>query len=158
MGDLTPPAPSDLLRRLAVAAWGACCGVLLATVVTATLIAIRGDTQDRPHAALLLSEYLKDYGIVPWQERYEQTWYALVCAGGVLCGWVATRFVRVSPWSAMTAAVAFVPVAAWACRGVFTADPSIERLLACAGVLMVPLPRLSGRAPTVREGVEHDET
>jgi hypothetical protein len=137
---MTEPTPTpDLLRRLAVALWGACVGVLVATAVTAAAIAIRGDTEDQPHPALLSSEYLKAFEMVPWQERYERMWYALVCAGGALGAWVATRFVRPSPWLATASVVAFVPVAAWACGAVFAAEFAVGRLLACAGVLAVPV-------------------
>jgi hypothetical protein len=143
------PSASDLLRRLAVAGWGACCGVLIATAATAALIAVNGDTEDLPHPALLSSSYLKCYEVVPWQERYERMWYALLCVTGPLCGWAAARVLRLPPVLAGVAAVAFVPLANWACEGVFAADPSIERLLACAGVLAVPLLRLSVRAGSV---------
>jgi hypothetical protein len=139
MVEPTPAAPPDLLRRLAVAAWGVACGVLFATAATAAIIAVRGDTQDRPHPALLHSEYLKAFELVPWQERYERTWYALVCAGGALGGWAATRFARVSPRLAVPAVLAFVPVAAWACRDVFAAELGVGRLLACAAILAVPV-------------------
>jgi hypothetical protein len=157
MSDPTLPAPSDLLRRLAVALWGACFGVLIATAATAALIAVRGDTQTTQHPALLPSVYLSGFEALPWQERYERTWYAIMCAGGALCGWLAARFARVSPWLAAAAAVAFVPVASWACQGVFAANPSVERLLGGAGILAVPLlwrTRGAGRTPTVTEGVE----
>lgn len=131
------PAPSNLLRRLAVAAWGSCCGVLIATATTAALIAVNGDTEDRPHPALLPSAYLKDFEVVPWQERYERIWFTLMCATGPLCAWAAARWLQPSPWLAFGAVAAAVPLLHWACQGVFAADPSIERLLACAGVLSI---------------------
>ena len=146
--------PVDLLRRFARAAWGACWGVLIAIAATAALIAVNGDTVDRLNPSLIPSKYLKDYEIVPWQERYERIWYTLMCAAGPLCGWVAARLGRVSPWVAATVAVAFVPLAGWACAGMFSANPSIGRLLICAGVLVVPLLRLSVRAASVSDGVE----
>lgn len=139
MTHSTQLAPPDFLRRLAIAGWGVGCGVLFATTFTATLIAVRCDTENRRHAALLSSQYLKEIDVVHWQERYEHSWYALVCAGGALCGWAALRFARVSPWPAMLAAIAFVPFAAWACRGVFAGSLAIERLLACTAILAVPL-------------------
>ena len=136
---MEPANPSDLLRRLAVALWGACVGVLLATVITAALIAVRGDTQDRPHPALLASEYLKPYEVVPWQERYEHLWYVLVCVAGAACGWLAVRFTRPLPLLAAVAAIAFVPAAAEACRGVFLGKWVSGRLWTCAGVLALPV-------------------
>src|SRR5581483_3405754 len=152
MTDPVSPAPSDLLRRLAMAAWGACCGVLIATAGTAALIAANGDTQDRPHPDLLPSEYLKCYEMVPWQERYERIWFTLMCAAGPLCGWAAARFLSIAPLSIVPAVIAFVPLARWACAGVFAADPSLERLLACAGVLAVPSVGFFGRAGSVSDG------
>jgi hypothetical protein len=138
MTDPVSPAPSDLLRRFAVAAWGACCGLLIATAGTAALIALTGDTTDRPHPDLLPSAYLKDFEVVPWQERYERIWFTLMCAAGPVCGWAAARYLRISPLLVTPAVIAFVPLAQWACAGVFAAESSIERLLACAGVLAVP--------------------
>jgi len=134
-----PLPSSEILRRLVVAAWGTCCGLLAATVLTAALIAIRGDTHDQPHPALLASEYLKDYEIVPWQERYERTWYALACAGGALCGWAAIRFAKVSAWIALPAACGFVPAVGWSCRGVFSGEFPIGRFLVCLVILLLPL-------------------
>jgi hypothetical protein len=95
--DMPTPNSSSidtLLRRLAVAAWGACCGTFIAIAITAALILIRGDTYDRPHPDLLSSEYLKHFEDVPWQERYERTWYFLTCVLGALGGWLATRYLR----------------------------------------------------------------
>lgn len=138
MIDASSAAPADLLRRLAVAAWGACCGVLIATATTSILIAVNGDTTDRPHPALLSSAYLKDFEFVPWQERYERIWFALMCASGPMFGWAAARWLRLSPGVALGAVVAAVPLLHWACQGVFAGDPAIERLLTCAAVLVVP--------------------
>src|SRR5947207_13045688 len=112
-------AATDLLRRFATALWGACVGVLIATIATGATIAARGDTHDRPHAGLLPSAYLSPYEMVPWQEKYEHSWYVLACAAGAACAWAAVRFVRPSPWLAALAAVAAVPMIAEACRGVF---------------------------------------
>jgi hypothetical protein len=148
----TSSASSDLLRRLVIATWGVCCGVLIATAITAALIAVRGDTQTRQHPALLSSIYLGEFHAIPWQESYERMWYTLVCVAGALCGGLAARFVHLSSWLAAPAVIAFVPVASWACRGVFSANPSIERLLACAGILALPLMRLSWQ--TQSEGDE----
>lgn len=132
-------SPADLLRRFAIAAWGVCCGTFIATLVVAGLIMVHGDTKDRRQETVLSSVYLTPYEVVQWQEQYERTWYALVCAGGVLCGWAAVRWVRISPWLAAAAVVAFAPVATRACRSVFHAHPSLGRLLGVAAVLAVPL-------------------
>src|SRR5687768_9103388 len=145
---MEPANPSDLLRRFAVALWSVCCGVLLATGITAALIAHRGDTHDRPHPALLASEYLKPYEVVPWQEHYEHIWYVLVCVAGVVCGWAA-RFVRPLPLLAAVAAVAFVPAIAEACRGVFLGKHVSGRLWTCAGILAVPVLGLLWRTRSV---------
>ena len=45
--------------------------MLVATLLTFAAIRARGDTHDHAHPALLPSEYLKPYEVVPWQERYE---------------------------------------------------------------------------------------
>jgi hypothetical protein len=137
--------PSDQLRRLVVAGWGVCCGVLIATAITAALIVVRGDTYDHPHPALLSSEYLKHFEDVPWQERYERTWYALSCVLGALGGWVATRYSRIGMSWTLPALIAFVPAAAWICRGVFKGHTNLDRFLATAAILSLPLLRRSSR-------------
>ena len=147
MTDTVFPHSSGLLRRFAVAAWGACLGTLAATALTATLIAVRGDTHDHQHTALLPSEYLKQIEVVPWQEGYEHLWYAFICVLGALGGWAAARFGRVSPWLALAAGVSFVPVCAWACRGVFEGRIPLERLFAGTAILAVPL--FGAREPPV---------
>jgi hypothetical protein len=139
MVDPAVHRPSDLVRRLSVASWGVCCGILLATAITAVLVAANGDTWNQHHKVALTFDYVREFGSVPWQERYERTWYALVCIAGALCGWAAIRYSRVSPWLALAAALAFVPVALWACRGVFVGKFVTIRLLDCAAILAVPL-------------------
>jgi hypothetical protein len=147
MADSQSPDPSGILRRFAIAGWGACLGTLVATTLTATLIAVRGDTHDHQHAALLPSEYLKEIEVVPWQESYEHLWYALTCGFGVLGGWAAARYGRASSWLALVAGLSFVPICAWACRGVFEGRVPLERLLACMVILAVPLLRRACPVP-----------
>ncbi|WP_439621596.1 hypothetical protein [Gemmata sp.] len=130
-------APS--LGRVAVAAWGVCWGVLLASVAVAAHVALTGQTQDQLHPGILESESMASFVRVPWQERYERMWYALVCVAGALCGGLAVRFVRPLPWLAAACVIAFVPVAVPACASVFTTAPDVVRLLMCAGVLTLPL-------------------
>jgi hypothetical protein len=157
--DMPTPNSSSidtLLRRLAVAAWGACCGTFIAIAITAALILIRGDTYDRPHPDLLSSEYLKHFEDVPWQERYERTWYFLTCVLGALGGWLATRYLRERAWWTLPAIIAFVPAAAWTCRGVFKGQTHLDRFLATAAILSFPLllqflRRSSPPAPSVNE-------
>ena len=127
---MNPAAP---LRRLAIAAWGVCWGVLLATLVTAALIAPRGDTDDQLHPACSCGRTTSSpTRWWPWQERYEHVWYVLVCAAGAAGAWLA-GFVRPSPWLAALAAVAFVPAATDLCRGVFAAKLVNGRLLTRRG-------------------------
>ena len=85
---ITQPGPTDLFNRFVVAAWGACRGLTLATILTALLIVFRGDTLDHRHPSILPSDAMQVYVVVPWQEHYEHLWYALVCIG-VRCarGW-----------------------------------------------------------------------
>jgi hypothetical protein len=127
------------LGRVAVAAWGACWGVLIASAAVAAHVALTGQTQDQLHPGILDSESMAHFVRVPWQERYERMWYALVCVAGALCGGVAVRFVRPSPWLAAAGSLAFVPLAMPACASVFTTASDVGRLLLCAGVLAVPL-------------------
>jgi hypothetical protein len=152
---INPPTANELLRRLGVAAWGVCLGLLAATAATAALVAARGDTQDVRHPDLLPSQYLQSLEVVPWQERYERTWYGLACACGALGGWAVLRFARPIPALAALTVVAFVPAGFWACRGVFEGHPSAFRLLAGAAVLAVPL-AWRGRPAAVVEGPPND--
>ena len=145
MADPVSSTASDQLRRLLVAGWGVCCGVLIATAITAALILVRGDTYDHPHPALLSSEYLKHFEDVPWQERYERTWYALSCLLGALGGWMATRYSRAGMLWTLPAVIAFVPAAAWICRGIFKGQTNLDRFLATAAILSLPLWRRSSR-------------
>ncbi|VTT97519.1 unnamed protein product [Gemmataceae bacterium] len=131
--------PASNLGRVAVAAWGACWGVLLASGVVAAHVALTGQTQDQAHPGILESESMASFVRVPWQERYERMWYALVCVAGGLCGGVAVRFVRPSPPLAALGAIAFVVLAVPASASVFTTAPDVARLLLCAGVLALPL-------------------
>jgi len=119
--------------------------VLLATTATAVMIAVNGDTQNRSHPALLRSEYLQPYEIVPWQERYEQSWYVLVCVAGALGGWSATRFARPSPWLVALAVIVFIPATAGMCRSVFAGKLVLGKMLTCAGILTIPLLRKPAR-------------
>ncbi|MBA4189948.1 MAG: hypothetical protein C0467_18340 [Planctomycetaceae bacterium] len=135
--DTTPVIP--LLTRLTIASWGVCWGVLIATIATAATIALNGDTQDRSHPALLRCEYLQPYEVVPWQERYEQSWYVLVCVAGALGAWAATRFSRPAPWLVAIAVIAFIPAATNLCRGVFMGKLLFGRMFTCAWILAVPL-------------------
>lgn len=130
--------PASNLGRVAVAAWGACWGVLIASVAVAAHVAVTGQTQDRAHPGILESESMATFVRVPWQERYERMWYALVCVAGALCGGVAVRFVRPSPWLATASALAFVALAVPACASVFTTAPDIGLWFLCAGALAVP--------------------
>ena len=127
--DPDPSTSSDLFGRFAVAAWGACWGVIVATAATALLIVARGDTHDQSHPAILPSDAMQPYVVIPWQERYERIWYALACVAGALCAWGAVRFARVSPWLAMPAVLAFIPLALRACRNTFHAHPNPGRIL-----------------------------
>jgi len=139
---------TGLLRRLATAAWGVCCGAFIAIAITAALILVRGDTYDHPHPDLLSSEYLKHFEDVPWQERYERTWYALTCVLGALGGWLATRYLRAEMWWTVPAIVAFVPAGAWMCRGVFKGHTHLDRFVATAAILSLPLLRRYFRPDT----------
>ncbi|WP_439621597.1 hypothetical protein [Gemmata sp.] len=155
--NTTPPPTASPLARLATASWGACCGVLIATLFTAATIKLKGDTQNHSHPALLRCEYLNPYEVVPWQEHYEQSWYVLVCGAGALFAWGAARFVRPSPWLSALAAVAFVPAAENLCRGVFMNKLVTGRLTTCVGILLVPAlwvlwRRASLRLPSPRAG------
>ncbi|MCE9561365.1 MAG: hypothetical protein K8U57_04865 [Planctomycetes bacterium] len=136
------------LRRLAVAAWGVCWGVLLATTATAAMIAVNGDTQNRSHPALLRCEYLQPYEIVPWQEHYEQSWYVFVCVAGALGGWAATRFARPSPCLIAMAVIVFIPAATGMCRSVFAGKLVLGKMLTCVGILTIPLLTRRPRSPS----------
>jgi hypothetical protein len=141
---MTNPAsstPQELLRRITVAGWGVAWGVLIAAAITCALIQFRDALSEQPHPDLLASDYLSRYDGVFWQERYEHTWYALACVLGALGGWIATRFLRPSGWLVLPAVIAFVPAAAWVCRGVFKADVNLDRFLATAAILALPLYR-----------------
>ncbi|MBA4189949.1 MAG: hypothetical protein C0467_18345 [Planctomycetaceae bacterium] len=138
--DLTP-TPAHMLGRLAMAAWGVCWGILFASVTVAGLVAVNGDTQDRMHPGIIQSDSMQSYVRVPWQERYERVWYALVCVSGGLGGFAAVRFVRPSPALAALAAIVFVPVAQTACASVFTEHSNVLRLLMCGVLLTIPLLR-----------------
>ncbi len=140
----------SLLPRLMTASWGVCWGVLLATAATAAMIAINGDTQNKSHPALLRCEYLQPYEVVPWQERYEQSWYMLMCVTGALGAWAATRFARPSPCLVAIAVIAFIPVATGVCHGVFAGKMVLGRMLTCAAILSVPMLR---RTRSVSDGV-----
>jgi len=115
-----------------------CWGVLLATATTATMIAFNGDTTDISHPSLLRCEYLQPYERVPWQERYEQSWYVLFCVMGALGAWAATRFARPSPWLVALAIFLFVPAAMNSCRGVFAGKLMLSRMLNCTAILTLP--------------------
>ncbi len=145
--------PTDLLRRLAVAAWGVCWGVLLASVTVAALVAFNGDTQDQSHPDILNSESMASFVKVPWQERYERIWYALVCVAGALGGFAALRFVRPSPALAAIAAIAFIPAVMPACESVFSVSANVLRLLLCMGLLSLPLLALMWRTRSLSDGV-----
>ncbi|HVL15257.1 MAG TPA: hypothetical protein VM529_21985, partial [Gemmata sp.] len=82
---------------------------------------------------------LSPYEKVPWQEKYEHSWYVLACAAGAAGAWVAARHVRPAPWLSALAAVAAVPALAEVCRGVFLGKLVTGRLWTCAGILAVPL-------------------
>ena len=141
MGNPDSSTPSDQLHRLVVAGWGVCCGALVATAITAVFIAFRTDTTESLHPSLLPSEYLVRFGGVYWQERYERMWYALTCVLGALGGWIALRYLRPHLGLALVAVIAFVPTAAWVCRGVFKGQTNLERFLAAAAILALPLLR-----------------
>ena len=146
------PTPAILLRRFVVAGWGVSWGVLIATAITCALIQVRAASSEHPHPDLLASDYLSRYDGVFWQERYEHTWYALACVLGALGGWIATRFLR-PRMAALPAVIAFVPVAAWVCRGIFKADVNLDRFLAAAAILAVPLYRRTAHPdPKCRSG------
>jgi hypothetical protein len=148
------PTPTDSpIRRFAVAAWGVCWGVLLATATTTAMIAVKGDTQDHNHASLLQSDYLTPYARVPWQEHYEQSWYVLLCICGALCGWAATRFTKPSPWLVLLTMCFFIPAATDYCRGVFGGKLVPERFFRCAGMLLVPLAGAMCRSRIASGGV-----
>jgi hypothetical protein len=127
------------LGRIAVAAWGACWGLLLASAVVAAHVALTGQTQNQLHPGILESESMVSFVRVPWQERYERMWYALVCVAGALCGGVAVRFARPRPWLAAACVLVFAALAVQACASVFSTAPDVLRLLLCGGVLSVPL-------------------
>ncbi|MFO0822110.1 MAG: hypothetical protein U0792_03155 [Gemmataceae bacterium] len=130
---------TDLLRRLAVASWGVCWGVLIASAMIAVMIAVRCDTQDQLHPGILNSDSMQSFVRVPWQERYERIWYALVCVAGGLCGWTAVRYLKPSPAMAAIAAIAFVPLATPLCESAFSVNLDVTRLMLCAAFLTVPL-------------------
>ncbi|MCE9561366.1 MAG: hypothetical protein K8U57_04870 [Planctomycetes bacterium] len=156
MNNPTPDStrmPTELLSRLAVAAWGVCWGILLASAVVVTHVAITGDTQDQAHPDILNSESMAAFVVVPWQERYERMWYAMVCVGGALGGWAAVRFVRPSPVLAALAAIIFVPAVVPACASAFSVTPDAEQVLLCAGLLAIPLLTCIGRTRKVNEEV-----
>lgn len=149
MVDPVSSTPASLLRRLVIAGWGVCCGTFLATAITTVLIAGHGKSPQSLHPSLLPSEYLTRFGEVYWQERYERIWFALVCMLGSLGGLVAARFVRPSARLALPAIIAFIPAAAWVCRGVFKGETNLDRFLAIAAILSLPLFRRAPRpAPT----------
>ncbi len=129
---------AKLLARLAVAMWGVCWGVLFATIAVSVLIAVRGDTADELHPALLRSEYIVPYEKVPWQEHYEHLWYVFVCVAGACGAWVA-QYIQPSPWLAALAAVAFIPAETAACRGVFHGKLATGRTITATAFLLVPL-------------------
>ena len=137
----TSPIPAELLRRLVVAGWGVSWGVLIATAITCALIQFRDASSEHPHPDLLASDYLSRFDGVFWQERYEHTWYALACVLGALGGWITSRFFRPSVWLALPAVIAFLPAAAWVCRGIFKSDVNLDRFLATAAILALPLYR-----------------
>ena len=60
------------------------------------------------------------------------------CALG---GWIALRYLRPRLGLALVAVIAFVPAAAWVCRGVFKGQTNLERFLAAAAILALPLLR-----------------
>lgn len=130
--------PAMLIRRLAVAGWGAGWGFLLSSVAIAALIHFNGELRDTQHPALLPSAYLSSYVVIPWQERYERLWFILACAIGPLTGWMAIRFFRPSPWASILAVLLAIPALRWACASLFSGNPDPLRLLLAVVVLLIP--------------------
>ena len=146
------PTPAILLRRFVVAGWGVSWGVLIATAITCALIQFRDASSEHPHPDLLASDYLSRYDGVFWQERYEHTWYALAC---VLVRWGLDRDSVLAPAGrlALPAVIAFVPVAAWVCRGVFKARREPRSLPGRGGDPGAPtLPANGPSRPECRSG------
>jgi len=112
--------------------------VFLACVVVAAHITITGDTQDQLHPDILQSESMSAFISIPWQERYERMWYALVCVLGGLGGFVSSRFVRPNIPLAALASIAFVPAIAAVCRSVFSANTEPLQFLICSVLLSIP--------------------
>jgi hypothetical protein len=128
-----------LLRRLALAGWGVCVSLLIASAVVAVVIKLHSNQEDTWHPALLPSAYLKDYVVIPWQERYERLWFLLTCTIGPICGWAVIRFLRPSPWACLGAIAAAIPLLRWLCDGIFAGHFDGKRFLLAAVALHLPL-------------------
>ena len=120
----TDTSPSDLLRRLSSPPGVSVAARSSPRPSPCALIAIRGATR-APHPASRL-RVSSVFALSPGRSVTSARGIALACAAGALGGWIALRFLRHRFGLAAAAVIAFVPAAAWACRGVFKGQTTLN--------------------------------